>query len=105
MERRSPGVRRAPSASAGGAAHVARRFGAGALAASFAVAAVVTLALGSRAGAYPAGLNPSNGAYFGARVEARSGESDREAINRLEGQIGRRLAIDHLSGSCSDPWF
>ena len=62
-----------------------------------------------RAGAaYPAGLSPSvnlipsSGAYFGARVEPRGGESQSDAVERVESQIGRQFAIDHFYYQWSD---
>ena len=42
----------------------------------------------------PAVLFPST-AYFGSRVEPRSGESQNDAVLRVESQIGRKFAIDH----------
>ncbi len=45
--------------------------------------------------AYPPSLIPAQGVYFGARVATRGSESQREAIQRVEGQIGRNLDIDH----------
>ena len=43
----------------------------------------------------PAALFPSNGAYLGAFVGSRSGESHSDALVRVESQIGRKFAIDH----------
>ncbi len=48
-----------------------------------------------KARAYPGSLNPAQGAYFGSWVAARGGETSREAIRRVEEQIGRRFDIDH----------
>ena len=52
-----------------------------------------------RAGlAFPAALSPPAipaTAYLGARIEPRSGESQNDAVLRVESQIGRRFAIDH----------
>ena len=67
------------------------------------IAGVVILALVAtafvRAGlAYPAVLSPPAipaTAYFGARIEPLSGESQNDAVLRVESQIGRRFAIDH----------
>ena len=67
------------------------------------IAGVVILALVAtafvRAGlAFPAALSPPaipTTAYFGARIEPRSGESQSDAVLRVESQIGRRFAIDH----------
>ena len=42
----------------------------------------------------PAVLLPAH-AYFGARIAPRSGETQTDANLRIEGQIGRKLAIDH----------
>jgi hypothetical protein len=47
------------------------------------------------AGAYPPSLIPTDGAYFGAWVAPRSGETARTAIRRIETQTGRTLRIDH----------
>ena len=47
------------------------------------------------ASAYPSILNPSKGAHFGAVVHVRGSESRRDAVERLEDKIGRRLGIDH----------
>jgi hypothetical protein len=44
---------------------------------------------------YPAGLIPPSGAYFGAFVAPREGESRQDAVRRLESAIGRQVAIDH----------
>ena len=35
-------------------------------------------------------------AYFGSRIEARAGETQSEAFERVESQIGRTFAIDHF---------
>jgi hypothetical protein len=51
---------------------------------------------GAAASSLPAVLTPSSGAYLGARVEQRGSESLLQAIQRVEGQIGRRFAIDHF---------
>ena len=45
-------------------------------------------------GPEPAGHIPAT-AYFGARIEPRSGESQNDAVQRVESQIGRKFAIDH----------
>jgi hypothetical protein len=45
--------------------------------------------------AFPPSLIPAQGVYFGSRVGERGGESPREAIQRVEGQIGRKFDIDH----------
>ena len=45
--------------------------------------------------AYPGALLPGEGAYFGSRVQAREGENGREALQRVESQIGRLFDIDH----------
>jgi hypothetical protein len=44
---------------------------------------------------YPSSLRPSRGAYFGSWVAPRRGETQPEAIRRVERRIGRRFAIDH----------
>ena len=49
----------------------------------------------------PAVLFPST-AYFGARVEPRGGESQSDAVERVESQIGRTFAIDHFYYQWSD---
>jgi Glycosyl hydrolase family 26 len=46
--------------------------------------------------AYPASLNPSSGALFGAKVQVRGGESKSQAVQRLENKIGHKIAIDHV---------
>ena len=38
---------------------------------------------------------PRPRAYFGSRVEPRAGESQSDAVLRVESQIGRKFAIDH----------
>ena len=43
----------------------------------------------------PASLFPKNGIYFGARVGQRGSESMQDSMVRVEGQIGRKFAIDH----------
>ena len=43
----------------------------------------------------PAVLIPTSGIYFGSWVAPRDDESPAQAIERVEGQIGRRFAIDH----------
>jgi hypothetical protein len=43
----------------------------------------------------PAVLIPRSGAYFGAAVAPRSGETRQTSIQRVERQIGRTFAIDH----------
>ena len=43
----------------------------------------------------PAVLFPANGAYFGAWVAPRGGESAQQAIQRVESQVDRTFAIDH----------
>jgi len=48
------------------------------------------------ASAYPASLDPGSKAYFGSVVGARSGENQREALQRVEGRIGRHFDIDHV---------
>ena len=45
--------------------------------------------------AFPAALIPSAGAYLGAFAAPRRGEDPKDAVLRLESQIGRKLAIDH----------
>jgi hypothetical protein len=62
-----------------------------------AVAAGLVLSAPPDAGAagFPARLIPENGAYLGARIEPRGGESQWDAVQRVESQIGRRFAIDH----------
>jgi hypothetical protein len=62
---------------------------------SLIVGVVAVLGSSTVANAYPRRLDPDGGAYFGARVEARGDESQREALRRVEDQIGRRFAIDH----------
>jgi hypothetical protein len=52
----------------------------------------------------PAVLFPPAGAYFGARVEAREGESRGEALARLEEQIGRPVAIERVYERWGDPF-
>ena len=42
----------------------------------------------------PAVLIPST-AYFGSRIEPRAGETQIDAVVRVESQIGRKFAIDH----------
>jgi RTX calcium-binding nonapeptide repeat (4 copies)/Glycosyl hydrolase family 26 len=41
------------------------------------------------------GLIPAAGAYFGTKVQPREGETEQTAIERVEGYIGRKFAIDH----------
>jgi hypothetical protein len=60
------------------------------------VAITVSTLLAPSAGAFPGALSPNEGAYFGSRVEGRGGESPREALRRVESQIGRKFDIDHL---------
>jgi hypothetical protein len=50
---------------------------------------------GAAGTAPPAALIPANGLYFGAYVGPRGGETRQMAIQRVESQIGRTLAIDH----------
>ena len=45
--------------------------------------------------AFPSSLMPAQGVYFGSRVDTRGSESQRQAIERVEGQIGRKFDIDH----------
>ena len=45
--------------------------------------------------AYPASLVPSQGAYLGAWVAPRGNESERDALRRVEMQIGRNFDIYH----------
>jgi hypothetical protein len=45
--------------------------------------------------AFPPSLLPAQGVYFGSRVDTRGSESQREAIQRVEDQIGRKFDIDH----------
>jgi hypothetical protein len=55
---------------------------------------LVSLTDVSPAGAFPGQLLPESGIYFGSAVK-RSGMSQREALEHVESQIGRRFAIDH----------
>ena len=50
---------------------------------------------GAAASGPPAVLIPTSGAYFGSWVAPRGTEPRTQAIERVEGQIGRRFAIDH----------
>jgi hypothetical protein len=56
---------------------------------------LVQVWMGERASAYPASLNPAQGAYLGSWVDPRGGEGAHDAIRRVEGQIGRKFDIDH----------
>lgn len=51
--------------------------------------------LASSATAFPPTLMPPSGAYLGAYVDRREGESAQQAVQRLETQMGRKLSIDH----------
>ena len=68
---------------------------------TFLILALVGTALVGAGAAFPASLSPpaalfpSNGIYLGARVQPRTGESQNDALERVESQIGRKFAIDH----------
>ncbi len=48
-------------------------------------------------------LRPTSGAYFGSWVQPRDGESTKDALLRVESQIGRTLAVDHQYYRWDDP--
>ena len=56
---------------------------------------IVIQLLASPSQAYPASLIPSQGAYLGSWVAPRGDESAREALRRVESQIGRSFDIYH----------
>src|SRR4029077_19851793 len=59
------------------------------------VATVLPRTSASAAAGPPAALMPHQGAYVGAYVGPRSGESRQQAILRVEAELGRTLKIDH----------
>jgi len=61
----------------------------------FVLATVLVTVLVRSASAFPGSLLPAQGAYLGSRVEARGSEGPRDAIRRVEDQIGRKFDIDH----------
>jgi Glycosyl hydrolase family 26 len=56
---------------------------------------IVVQLLATPSQAYPASLVPSQGAYLGSRVQPRGNESERQALERVEAQIGRHFDIFH----------
>ena len=56
---------------------------------------IVIQLLASPSQAFPASLIPSQGAYLGSWVAPRGDESAREALRRVESQIGRNFDIYH----------
>src|SRR4029079_5345638 len=67
---------------------------------TFLILALVATALVRAGAAFPTALStqalfPSNGIYMGAFVGPRGGESQSDALVRVESQIGRKFAIDH----------
>src|SRR5882672_3600517 len=56
---------------------------------------MVVQVLVSPSQAYPASLIPSQGVYLGSWVAPRGNESEREALRRVELQIGRNFDIYH----------
>jgi hypothetical protein len=59
------------------------------------IAALVPHGSAAAASEPPAVLFPKQGAYLGSWVKPRSGETRQAAIQRVEGQIGRKFTIDH----------
>ncbi len=68
---------------------------AGTIAFSLAATLIVSVLYVLPARAFPGSLLPAQGAFLGSWVLPRGSESERDAIRRVESQIGRKFDIDH----------